>query len=56
MTIQVSAALSGLPCVKDGHQVDTLGNKQQALTAFGRHRPEALVLDLKMPAWTRRPW
>jgi CheY-like chemotaxis protein len=33
----------------DGYQVDAVGNGQQALAAFGRHRPDALVLDLQMP-------
>jgi len=26
-----------------------VGNGQQALAAFGKHRPDALVLDLQMP-------
>jgi CheY-like chemotaxis protein len=34
---------------QDGYQVDAVGNGQQALAAFGKHRPDALVLDLKMP-------
>jgi CheY-like chemotaxis protein len=34
---------------QDGYQVDAVGNGQQALAAFGKHRPDALVLDLQMP-------
>jgi CheY-like chemotaxis protein len=34
---------------QDGYQVDAAANGQQALTAFGKHRPDALVLDLEMP-------
>jgi len=34
---------------QDGYQVDVVANGQQALTAFGKHRPDALVLDLEMP-------
>ena len=26
-----------------------MGNGQQALAAFGKHRPDALVLELQMP-------
>jgi CheY-like chemotaxis protein len=29
--------------------VDAVSNGQQALAAFGKHRPDALVMDLKMP-------
>jgi hypothetical protein len=29
---------------QDGYQVDAAANGQQALTAFGKHRPDALVL------------
>jgi CheY-like chemotaxis protein len=34
---------------QDGYQVDAVGNGLQALAAFGRHRPDVLVLDLEMP-------
>jgi CheY-like chemotaxis protein len=34
---------------QDGYQVDAVGNGRQALAAFGKHRPDALVLDLEMP-------
>jgi CheY-like chemotaxis protein len=34
---------------QDGYQVDAVGNGQQALAALGKHRPDALVLDLQMP-------
>src|SRR5579859_598905 len=34
---------------QDGYQVDAAANGQQALAAFGKHRPDALVLDLEMP-------
>ena len=34
---------------QDGYQADAAGNGQQALAAFGKHRPDALVLDLQMP-------
>ena len=34
---------------QDGYQVDAACNGQQALAAFGKHRPDALVLDLDMP-------
>ena len=35
--------------VQDGYQVDAAGNGRQALAAFRKHRPDALVLDLEMP-------
>jgi CheY-like chemotaxis protein len=34
---------------QDGYQVDAAANGEQALAAFGKHRPDALVLDLEMP-------
>jgi CheY-like chemotaxis protein len=34
---------------QDGYQVDDAANGEQALAAFGKHRPDALVLDLEMP-------
>ncbi|MBV9323942.1 MAG: response regulator [Chloroflexi bacterium] len=34
---------------QDGYQVDSVCNGRQALTAFGQHRPDAMVLDLAMP-------
>jgi CheY-like chemotaxis protein len=30
-------------------QVDAAANGEQALAAFGKHHPDALVLDLEMP-------
>ncbi len=35
--------------LEDGYQVDAACNGQQALAAFRKHRPDALVLDLEMP-------
>src|SRR5437588_5727721 len=35
---------------QNGYDVDTACNGVQALTAFKRHRPDAMVLDLVMPA------
>jgi CheY-like chemotaxis protein len=34
---------------QEGYEVDAVGNGRQALAAFGKHRPDALVLDLEMP-------
>jgi CheY-like chemotaxis protein len=34
---------------QDGYAVDSACNGLQALTAFRKHRPDALVLDLAMP-------
>src|SRR5919199_3344662 len=34
---------------QEGYEVDSVCNGRQALTAFGQHRPDALVLDLSMP-------
>jgi two-component system nitrogen regulation response regulator GlnG len=33
----------------EGHEVESVCNGLQALTAFARHRPDALVLDIAMP-------
>jgi len=33
----------------EGYEVDCVCNGLQALTAFARHRPDALVLDIAMP-------
>jgi CheY-like chemotaxis protein len=35
--------------LEDGYQVDVACNGRQALAAFRKHRPDALVLDLEMP-------
>jgi CheY-like chemotaxis protein len=35
--------------LEDGYQVDAACNGRQALAAFRKHRPDALVLDLEMP-------
>jgi CheY-like chemotaxis protein len=34
---------------REGYEVDAVGNGRQTLAAFGKHRPDALVLDLEMP-------
>jgi CheY-like chemotaxis protein len=35
--------------LENGYQVDAACNGRQALAAFCKHRPDALVLDLEMP-------
>lgn len=35
---------------QDGYDVDSVCNGRQALAAFAQHRPDAMVLDLAMPA------
>ena len=41
---------------ESGYAVDSACNGLQALTAFWRHRPEVLVLDLAMPVMDGPTW
>ena len=35
---------------QDGYEVDAVCNGRQALAAFAKQRPDAMVLDIEMPA------
>jgi two-component system response regulator PrrA len=34
---------------QEGYEVDAVGKGRKALAVFGKHQPDALVLDLEMP-------
>jgi CheY-like chemotaxis protein len=52
LVVDDDAAVRGViaqALLEDGYQVDAACNVCQALAAFSKHRPDALVLDLEMP-------